>query len=181
MTTTIERTAAPVVPAQHAQALATTTLRTWPKAIGLSIEYVTHHERGPQGSVTYAVVRTMAPDPGEYLIRCDGYGRVARACEHRWRDGTVCWDPSASHLSVRDPGLCDRHVPPLAPGTWVRHPDQPAYGRVTEVGQEGSTVTADFGRGPVTLLAVRVPRVPPHIAAELDHGPLSNAIEVLDD
>ncbi|MDQ8707846.1 hypothetical protein RCO28_36065 [Streptomyces sp. LHD-70] len=181
MSLTIQRTAAPVVPAQHAQALASTVLSTWPTAIGLTIEHVAHHEQGPYGSVTLAVVRTTAPTPSESLIRCDGYGHVTRGCEHIHPDGALCWRPSASHLSLRDPGLCDRHLPPLSRGNWVRHPEQPAYGRVTSVDAEQGTVTADFSQGEVVLVAVRVPRVPPHIADELDHGPLSAPVTVLDE
>ncbi|MDQ8704516.1 hypothetical protein RCO28_18770 [Streptomyces sp. LHD-70] len=179
MTLTVQPTAAPPIPAQHAQALSATALRTWPTMIGLTIEHVTHHEQGPQGSVTLAVVRTTAPAPSEFLIRCDGYGHVTRGCEHPHPDGALCWRPSASHLSLRDPGLCAQHLPALSPGHWIRHPDQPAYGRVTSVDPEQGTVTADFGRGEVVLVAVRVPRVPPHIADELDHGPLSRSATLL--
>ncbi|MDI3418005.1 hypothetical protein [Streptomyces luteolus] len=181
MSLTVQCTTAPTVPAQHAQALAVTVLSTWPTTIGLTIEHVTHHDHGPQGSVTLAVVRTTAPTPSEFLVRCDGYGHVTRGCEHTHPDGALCWRPSASHLSLRDPGLCDQHLPPLSEGDWVRHPDLPAYGLVTSLNTEQATVTVDFGQGDVVLAAVRVPRVPPHIADELDHGPLGKPITVLDE
>lgn len=172
---------APPVPAQHAQALASTVLKTWRTTVGLTIEHLAHHDQGPHGAVTFAVVRTTSPAPEQVLLRCDGYGQVTRGCEHPTGDGRPCWHPAASHLSLRDPGLCVQHLPPLAAGDWVGHPDLPAYGHVTATDPEHGTITADFGQGDITLPEVRVPRVPPHIAAELDHGPLSTPATLLDD
>lgn len=171
----------PAVPAHHAQALAATALKTWPRTVGLTVEHVAHHEQGPDGAVTFAVVRATAPTPDQVLLRCDGYGRVTRGCEHAQPDGHPCWAPSASHLSLRDPGLCTLHVPPLTEGDWVRHPDLPAYGRVTATDPEAGTLTADFGEGDVALPTVRVPRVPPHVADELSHGRLSIPATVIDE
>ncbi|MFB6640257.1 hypothetical protein ACFCYF_23710 [Streptomyces chartreusis] len=181
MNLTPDRAPAPVVPAHHAQAIAATALKTWPATVGLTIEYLAHHDQGPHGAVTFAVIRTTAPAPEQILLRCDGYGHITRGCEHPTPDSRPCWHPAASHLSLHDPGLCIQHLPPLTVGDWVRHPDQPAYGRITTTDPEHGTVTADFGRGRTTLPEVRVPRVPPHIAAELDHGPLSAPALVLDE
>lgn len=168
------------VPAVHAQSIASHVLQTWPKAVGLSIEYVAHHDQGPQGAVTFAVVRAGQPWPGPALIRCDGYGHITRGCEHPRPDGQPCWHPSAAHLSLRDHGRCPQHLPPLAEHDWVRHPEQPLYGRVTRIDPDG-TVAIDFASGELALHDTQVPRVPPHIAAELDRGPLNAPRYVIDE
>ena len=180
MTLTFERSLMPAVPAQHVQAIASNVLRTWPLTVGLTIEYVAFHEQGQHGAVTFAVVRAKEPWPHPVLIRCDGYGRPTRGCEHPRPDGQPCWQPAASHLSLRDLGLCPQHLPPLTTGDWVRHPDQPVYGRVTHTEPDG-TVAIDFGGGEITLHATQVPRVPAHIAAELDRGPLGTGVHLADD
>jgi hypothetical protein len=155
-------------------------LRTWPSAIGLTIEYLAHHDRGPLGAVTFALVRSQSPLPGLALVRCDGYGTVTRACEHPQRIGRLCWQPSATHLTLRDEGRCARHLPRLTVADWVRHPEQPLYGQVTRVGPDG-TVDVNFLGGPATFHASQVLRIPPHVAAELDRGPLSRPVYLVDD
>ncbi|MGI5401972.1 hypothetical protein ACQEVG_21510 [Streptomyces sp. CA-135486] len=170
----------PAVPAQHAQIIASNVLKTWPMTVGLTVEYLAHHNQGPNGAVTFAAVRASEPWPQPVLIRCDGYGQLTRGCEHPRPDGQPCWHPAASHLSLRDPGLCPQHLPPLAVGDWVRHPDQPLYGRVTRTEPDG-TVAIDYGGGEITLHTTQVPRIPAHIAAELDHGPLRAGTPLLDD
>jgi hypothetical protein len=168
-----ERPSVPPVPAVHAQTIAANVLKTWPVTIGLTIEYVAHHDQGPYGAVTFAVVRARAPWPSPILIRCDGYGHITRGCEHPRPDGEPCWLPSARHLTLRDQGLCPQHQPPLAVDDWVQHPEQPLYGRVTRVDPDG-TVAVDFASGALTLHASQVPRVPPRIAAELAQEPLNS-------
>ncbi|MFF3056390.1 hypothetical protein [Streptomyces sp. NPDC057909] len=167
----------PAVPAQHAQIIASNVLTTWPMTIGLTVEYLAHHNQGPSGAVTFAAVRATEPWPQPILIRCDGYGRLTRGCDHPRPDGQPCWLPAASHLSLRDPGLCPRHLPPLTTGDWVRHPDQPLYGRVICTEPDG-TVAIDYGNGEITLHATQVPRVPDHIATELDRGPLATGVHL---
>ncbi|MFE0642782.1 hypothetical protein ACFW2Y_14385 [Streptomyces sp. NPDC058877] len=175
MPLTIAGVPAPAVPAVHAQTIAANVLQTWPMVIGLTIEYVAHHDQGPHGAVTFAVVRAREPWPSPALIRCDGYGHIARGCEHPRPDGQPCWHPSAPHLSLRDRGRCPLHLPPLAVHDWVRHPEQPLYGRVTRVEPDG-TVAVDFVSGELTLHATQATRVPPHIADELDRGPLNGPV-----
>ncbi|MFG2956335.1 hypothetical protein ACGF5O_21760 [Streptomyces sp. NPDC048291] len=177
---TCERPSGPSVPATHAQTIAANVLKTWPTTIGLTIEYVAHHDQGPHGSVTFAIVRASEPWPGQVLIRCDGYGHITRGCEHPRPDGQPCWHPSASHLSLRDPGQCPQHLPPLAEREWVRHPEQPLYGRVTHVDPDG-TVLIDFASGELALHDTQVPRVPRHIAEELGRGPVNGPRRVLDE
>lgn len=172
--------AVPSVPAVHAQTVAANVLKTWPTAIGLTIEYVAHHDQGPRGAVTFAVVRAREPWPGPVLIRCDGYGHIARGCEHPRPDGEPCWHPSAPHLSLRDHGLCPHHLPPLAVHEWVKHPELPLYGRVTSVDPDG-TVAIDFASGEFTLHATQVPRVPPRIAEALDRGQLDGPAHLIDE
>lgn len=174
------RSSAPPVPATHAQTIAANVLKTWPTTIGLTIEYVAHHDQGPHGAVTFAIVRAREPRPGPVLIRCDGYGHITRGCEHPRPDGQPCWHPSASHLSLRDHGRCPQHLPPLTEGEWVKHPEQPLYGRVTHVAPDG-TALVDFASGELALHDTRVPRVPPHIAEELDRGPITGSRHVIDE
>ncbi|MFE6481489.1 hypothetical protein ACFVGN_00890 [Streptomyces sp. NPDC057757] len=83
-------------------------------------------------------------------------------------------------LSLRDPGLCPQNLPPLATGDWVRHPDQPVYGRVTRTSDQDGTVAIDFGGGEITLHATQVPCIPAHIAAALDRGPLATGVHLAD-
>ncbi|WP_328769461.1 hypothetical protein [Streptomyces sp. NBC_00286] len=172
--------AVPSVPAVHAQTIAANVLKTWPTAIGLTIEYVAHHDHGPRGAVTFAVVRALEPWPSPVLIRCDGYGHIARGCEHPRPDGEPCWHPSAPHLSLRDHGLCPHHLPPLAVQEWVKHPELPLYGLVTSVDPDG-TVVIDFASGELTFHAAQVPRVPPHIAEALGRGPLDGPVSLIDE
>ncbi|MFJ2342343.1 hypothetical protein [Streptomyces antimycoticus] len=180
MSLPFERSLSPSVPAVHAQTIAAHVLKTWPMTLGLTIEYLAHHDQGPRGAVTFAVVRAREPWPTPVLIRCDGYGHIARGCEHPRPDGQPCWHPSAPHLSLRDHGRCPQHLPPLTVDDWVKHPEQPLYGRVTRVEPDG-IVAIDFVSGELTLHATQVPRVPPHIAAELDRGPLSSPVHLIDD
>ncbi|KPI15636.1 hypothetical protein OK074_2081 [Actinobacteria bacterium OK074] len=174
------RSEVPVVPVVHAQTIAANVLKTWPKVVGLSIEYVAHHDQGPQGAVTFAVVRAAGTWPGAALIRCDGYGLITRGCERRRSDGRPCWDPAAPHLALRDPGRCPHHLPPLVEGDWVKHPEHPLYGRVARVNDDG-TVAVGFSGGELTLHSSQLPRVPPNIAAELDRGPLSGPVSLIDE
>ncbi|MFY1677409.1 hypothetical protein [Streptomyces sp. WMMC905] len=69
MPLTIEHTPAPAIPAVHAQTIAANVLQTWPMTIGLTIEYVAHHDQGPHGAVTFAVVRARETWPSPALIR----------------------------------------------------------------------------------------------------------------
>lgn len=181
MSLPIEGPVTPAVPAQHAQAIAAAALKTWPMTTGLTITYLAHHTEGPNGAVTFAVVRATEPWPDPVLIRCDGYGRVTRGCQHPEPDGPPCWHPAAPYLTLRDQGLCSRHLPPLAEGEWVRHPDQALYGRVAHTDPDTATVGVDFGNGVLTFPAAQVPRVPTHIADELDRGPLNAPVQLLDE
>ncbi|MFI1735242.1 hypothetical protein ACH40E_39690 [Streptomyces acidicola] len=174
------RPLAPSVPATHAQTIAANVLKVWPTTIGLTIEYIAHHDQGPRGAATFAIVHAREPWPGPVLIRCDGYGHITRGCEHLRPDGQPCWHPSASHLSLHDQGRCPQHLPPLAEREWVKHPEQPLYGRVTRVDADG-TVVIGFASGELTLHATQVPRVPPHIAEELNRGPLSSSVHLIDE
>ncbi|WP_316749286.1 hypothetical protein [Streptomyces herbicida] len=175
-----ERSSAPSVPATHAQTIAANVLKTWPTTIGLTIEYVAHHDQGPHGTVTFAIVRARDPWPDPVLIRCDGYGHITRGCEHPRPDGQPCWHPSASHLALRDHGRCPQHLPPLTEREWVKHPEQPLYGRVTRVDPDG-TVLIDFASGELALHDTHVPRVPRHIVEELDRGPINSPRHVIDE
>ncbi|MGC9539952.1 hypothetical protein [Streptomyces sp. UG1] len=171
---------APPLPAVHAQSIAANVLKTWPTAIGLTIEYVAHHDQGPRGAVTFAVVRARESWPSPALIRCDGYGHLTRGCEHPRPDGQPCWHPSAPHLSLRDVGLCPQHLPPLAEGDWVKHPEHPLYGCVTRTNTDG-TVAVAFASGELILDPAKAPRVAPHIADELGRGSLNGPVRLVDE
>ncbi|WP_372407364.1 hypothetical protein [Streptomyces luteireticuli] len=163
------------VPAQHAQAIATTALSTWPLMIGLTVEYVSHVDQPPEGYTTYAVVRSKHPYAQLALLRCDGYGHVTRGCEQAV-DNTVCWRPSASHLTLRDPGLCPSHLAPLKKGDWVRHPERQLYGFIVTTSPDSDVVEVDFGaEETVSVRGIQLPRVPHYIAEQLTRGPLGNA------
>ncbi|MFY1677410.1 hypothetical protein [Streptomyces sp. WMMC905] len=61
----------------------------------------------------------------------------------------------------------------------MRHPEQPLYGRVARVEPDGTVAVAVVG-GELTLHAGQVTRVPPHIAEELDRGPLHGPVHLID-
>jgi len=112
-----QHSATPSVPAHHAQALAATALRTWPRTIGLTIEHVTHHDQGPQGSVTLAVVRGSAPVRSVFLLRCDGYGLVSR--------GASTPTTTARGAGTRPPRTCPSTTRACATSTCPHSPEAP--------------------------------------------------------